>query len=116
MCPQVNGILARIAGHNAEFVINLGYSCVFGLATTAAVRFQIGTFLVSPMVVTSFASVASNFLGKDHLLSIPPPVNFSFETIGSSGPSKGGVCSLPWLWQSVGPVRRKYCQYVEDIC
>jgi hypothetical protein len=28
-----------------------------------------GTFLVSPMVVTSFASAASNFLGKDHLLS-----------------------------------------------
>jgi hypothetical protein len=44
-------------------------------------------------VVTSFASAASNFLGKDHLLS--PPVSFSFETIGSLGPSKGGVCSLP---------------------
>jgi hypothetical protein len=69
MCPQVDGILARIAGHNAEFVKNLGFSCAFGLAITAAVRFQIGTFLVSPMVVTSFASAASNFLGKDHLLS-----------------------------------------------
>jgi hypothetical protein len=69
MCPQVNGILARIAGRKAEFVKSLGFSCAFGLAITAAVRFQIGTFLVSPMVVTSFASAASNFLGKDHLLS-----------------------------------------------
>jgi hypothetical protein len=70
MCPQVNGILARIAGHNPEFVKSHGCSCVFGLAITAAVRFQIGTFLVSPMVVTPFASVASN-LGQGSVIVAP---------------------------------------------
>jgi len=68
MCPQVNGILEWIAGHNAEFVQNLECSWVFGLAITAAVRFQMGTFLVSPMGVTSLRRLPV-ISGKD------PPIS-----------------------------------------
>lgn len=61
---------------------NLGYSWVFDLAITAAVRFQIGTFLVSPMAVTFFASVASNL--RQGSANIVPPVtcNLTNRVIG----------------------------------
>lgn len=89
MCLQANGILTWMAGHNAEFVQNIACSWVLGLAITAAVCFQVVMFLVSTMMVTSFASVASVLRQGPN--GIGPSVIFNLSQLSYRSPSKDGL-------------------------